>query len=290
MFEFRRGYYPELEWAASPGSFQQSIAGVLELILRSWAPFQQFAEEVTGQSVPLFQRIDQAGYLLPLDERVLADADTLLVFGTDLPRAELEPSPEEIEAVRQFLAREGTCLVVGPHHDIGRSDDPREREEEYLHHGDIATPRRQRFGGYTRALLKGLGVPVDNRWGLRSAVVPGTGDITPLSVMRDLDTRGFLAGVTVFNFHPHLPHYAVTTDDPKSIHVLATRPIDMTRPPHPFTQAGNREFNAVVWTPPDGTRAGDVLVADSTLFNALYGVTDSLKQFWRNVAMGGGAP
>jgi hypothetical protein len=29
--------------------------------------------------------------------------------------------------------------------------------------------------------------------------------------MRDLDTRGFLAGVTTFNFHLHLPHYALTT-------------------------------------------------------------------------------
>ncbi|XXY45755.1 hypothetical protein WME91_37715 [Sorangium sp. So ce269] len=289
MFEFRRVFFPEFEWAASPLSFQQGIAGVLELILRTWAPFQQFAEEVTGQPVPLFQGIDQAGYRLPLDERVLADTDTLLVFGTEILRAQMEPSPDEIEAVRRFLAREGTCLIVGPHHDIGRSDDPQEREKEFHHHGDVATPRRQRFGGYARALLKGLGVPVENRWGLRSALVPGTRDVTPLSVMRDLDTRGFLAGVTVFNYHPHLPHYAVTTDDAKSVHVLARRPIDMTRPPHPFTEAGNREFNAVVWMPPGGALAGDVLVADSTLFSSLYGVTDSLKQLWRNIMSGGGA-
>ena len=31
----------------------------------------------------MFQRVDQAGFALPLDERVLADADTLLVFGLD---------------------------------------------------------------------------------------------------------------------------------------------------------------------------------------------------------------
>jgi hypothetical protein len=34
-------------------------------------------------TVPVFQRIDQAGFKLPLDERVLADTDTLLVFGLD---------------------------------------------------------------------------------------------------------------------------------------------------------------------------------------------------------------
>ena len=34
-------------------------------------------------AVPVFQRIDQAGFKLPLDERVLADADTLFVFGLD---------------------------------------------------------------------------------------------------------------------------------------------------------------------------------------------------------------
>ena len=55
--------------------------------------------------------------------------------------------------------------------------------------------------------------------------------------------------VTTFNFHPHLPHYAVTTDDTKSIVILAKQPIDLTRP-HPFTEAGNREFNCFLWMPP----------------------------------------
>jgi hypothetical protein len=36
---------------------------------------------------------------------------------------------------------------------------------EYLHHGDPLVPRQQRFGLYTRSLVKGLGVPVENRWG-----------------------------------------------------------------------------------------------------------------------------
>src|SRR5262249_31936163 len=126
-------------------------AGSLELFFRAWWPFQELVQATTGYVVPVFQRVDQAGYRLPLDERVLADADTLLVFGLDLYRTHQEAAPEEIEAVREFLAREGTVLVIGPHHDVGRSDDPREQEEEYLHHGDPLVPRRQRFGTYTRS-------------------------------------------------------------------------------------------------------------------------------------------
>jgi hypothetical protein len=163
-------------------------------------------------------------------------------------------------------------------------------------------PRQQRFGGYTRALMKGLGIPVENQWGLRPAVVPlsstaasqldkegaisGTPAptrIAPLSVAKDLDTRGWLNGVRNFNFHMHLPHYAVTTDDARAAHVLARQPIDLSRP-HPFTNAGNTEFNALVWVPPGGGRAGDVLVVDSTVFSTLFGADESLERFWKNLA------
>ncbi len=86
-----------------------------------------------------------------------------------------------------------------------------------------------------------------------------------------------------FNFHPHLPHYAVTTDQPDVVHVLARQPIDLARP-HPFTDAGDTEFNAFLWMPPAGERAGDVLLADSTVFSSLFGGDESLRNFWRNVA------
>ena len=117
----------------------------------------------------------------------------------------------------------------------------------------------------------------------RPAVVEGTRQIAPLTAMRDLDTRGWLKGVTSFNFHMHLPHYALTTDDTHSIHVLATQPIDLSKA-HPFTDAGNREFNTFVWMPPSGTRAGDVLLADSTIFSTLFAGDESLEQFWKNIA------
>ena len=79
---------------------------------------------------------------------------------------------------------------------------------EYKHHGDELVPRQQRFGQYTRSLMKGLEVPVLNQFGLRPAVVQGTDQIAPLSINKDLDELGLLNGVTTFNFHLHLPHYA----------------------------------------------------------------------------------
>jgi hypothetical protein len=54
--------------------------------------------------------------------------------------------------------------------------------------------------------------------------------------------------------------------------------------PHPFTQAGNREFNMLLWMPPDAERAGDIVFADSTVFTTLFGGTESLENFWRNLA------
>src|SRR5204863_2210990 len=141
---------------------------------------------------------------------------TLMVFGLDHMVTEQEAAPEEIDAVRQFLTREGTCLILGPHHDVGVSLDLNQRALEYAHHGDPLVPRQQRFGKYTRSLMKGLGVPVENQYGLRPAVVPGTRKIAPLSVERDLDPRGWLNGVTSFNFHQHLPHYALTVPDSAS--------------------------------------------------------------------------
>ncbi|MGC1598504.1 MAG: hypothetical protein WA774_24360, partial [Candidatus Acidiferrales bacterium] len=89
--------------------------------------------------------------------------------------------------------------------------------------------------------------------------------------------------VTTFNFHPHLPHYAVTTDDARSVHVLSRQPIDLDRP-HPFTAAGNTEFNSFIWMPPKNERAGHILLADSTIFTTLFGGTDSLEKFWKNLA------
>ncbi len=63
MTEVRRVLWPDYEapqW--SPARFQQGIQGSLELFFRSWTSFQRVVEEATGHVVPVFQRVDQAGY------------------------------------------------------------------------------------------------------------------------------------------------------------------------------------------------------------------------------------
>jgi hypothetical protein len=263
--------------------FLQGIAGTLELFHRSALSFQQIAGEATGHPVAVFQRIDQAGFMLPIDERILADTDTLMVFGLDHLPSGQEAAPAEIAALREWLGREGTCLLLAPHHDVGFTDDLEQRQVEYKHHGDRLVPRQQRFGLYTRSLMQALEVPVMNQWGLRPAVAPGTrSDIAPLTANRDLDAKGLLERVTTFNFHPHLPHYALI-GDAKSVRVLGRQPVDVGRP-HPFVDAGNTEFNVLLWMPPDTGRAGDILMADSTHFTTLFGGTDSLASFWKNLS------
>jgi hypothetical protein len=281
MTEVRRVAWPAYEgpeWTHD--SFLQGIAGTLELFHRSTLDFQRVAEGATGHPVAVYQRVDQAGFQHPIDERLLEDTDTLLVFGLDHVPSEQHVAPQEIEAIREWLGREDSCLLVAPHHDVGASDDPQLRQVEYRHHRDALVPRRQRFGTSTRDIMKGLGIPVMNRWGLRPALVPGTKDIAPLVARRDVDSLGLLAGVDTFNFHPHLPQYDVTGG---GIEVLARQPIDLERP-HPFTDAGNREINVLLWMPPAGGRAGHVLLADSTHFTTLFGGTASLARFWHNLA------
>ncbi|MBU8809090.1 hypothetical protein KL953_09290 [Mycolicibacterium goodii] len=284
MTEVRNVLWPSYETPEyDAAQFLQGIAGTLELFHRSTLAFQELAGSVTEHPVAVFQRIDQAGYKLPIDEGILDDCDTLMVFGLDHLLSEQEADPEEIEAIQNWLRREGTCLLLAPHHDVGFSDDFDQRQMEYLHHGDPLVPRQQRFGQYTRSLMTALGVPVHNTWGLRPAVVPGTTEIAQLSGNHDLDSLGLLANVTTFNFHPHLPHYELTAPEGDALRVLGRQRVDPNRP-HPFTAAGNAEFNALIWMPPAADRAGDIVLVDSTNFTTLFGGTDSLRNFWNNLA------
>jgi hypothetical protein len=273
--------YEKPEWG--PAQFPQGVAGTLELFHRSAINFQRLAGEVTGHPVAVFQRVDQAGFRLPIDERILADTDTLLVFGLDHLQSGEECTPEEGTTIRRWLEREGTCLLLAPHHDVGFTDDLDQRQMEYVHHGDRLVPRQQRFTQYGRSLMKALGIPVHNRWGLCPARVRGTNEIAPLTTFRDLDKPGLLRDVTALSFHRHLPHYEITEKDSKTIRLLACQPIELERP-HPFTAAGNTQFNCLLWMPPEKQRAGDIVLVDSTHFTTLFGVTESLKNFWRNVA------
>ncbi|MFA4082902.1 hypothetical protein ONA92_14460 [Mycobacteroides salmoniphilum] len=264
-------------------NFLQGIAGTLELFHRSTLDFQSVAEAATGHPVAVFQRIDQAGYRLPIDERILDDTDTLMVFGLDHLLSQQEAAPEEIAAIIEWLQREGTCLLLAPHHDVGFTEDYAQRQVEYEHHGDRLVPRQQRFSQYTRSLMRALDVPVHNTWGLRPAVVEGTTQIAPLNGFRDLDGARLLDNVTTLNFHPHLPHYQLTAQEGSDLRVLGRQQVDPNRP-HPFTAAGNTEFNAVIWMPPAGKRSGDIVLIDSTHFTTLFGGTDSLRNLWHNLA------
>ncbi len=281
--EVRRVAWPAYETPEyDAANFLQGIDGTLELFHRSTLSFQELAGEVTGHPVAVFQRVDQAGYRLPIDDRILADTDTLMVFGLDHLAADEHAGADEIAAIKQWLRREGTCLLLAPHHDVGFTDDLEQRQIEYLHHGDALVPRQQRFGEYTRSLMTALDVPVHNKWGLRPAVVEGTNAIAPLTGFPDLDAPGLLSEVTTLNFHPHLPHYELTAPESESLRVLGRQRVDPNRP-HPFTSAGNTEFNSLIWMPPTGERAGDIVLVDSTHFTTLFGGTESLKFFWRNL-------
>jgi hypothetical protein len=284
MTEVRNVAWPSYETTEYDAAhFLQGIAGTLELFHRSTLAFQELAGQATGHPVAVFQRIDQAGYQLPIDERILSDTDTLMVFGLDHLLSEQQATAQEIDAIQDWLKREGTCLLLAPHHDVGFTDDFQQRQVEYAHHGDRLVPRQQRFGEYTRSLMKALDVPITNTWGLRPAVVKGTNEIAPLTAFRDLDTPRLLDNVTTFNFHPHLPHYQLTEPESDSVRVLGRQLVDPDRP-HPFTEAGNTEFNALIWLPPSGQRAGDIVLVDSTNFTTLFGGTDSLRNLWQNLA------
>ena len=90
------------------------------------ARFQEIVGEATGHPVAVYQRIDQAGYRLPIDERILADTDTLMVFGLDhlVSEQEAEPGGDRGHP-RVAASAKGTCLLLAPHHDVGFTERPR---------------------------------------------------------------------------------------------------------------------------------------------------------------------
>ena len=235
MTEVRRVAWPNYEQPEySEKAFLQGISGTLELFHLSTVRFQTIVGQVTGQPVVVYQRIDQAGQKLPIDERILADTDTLMVFGLDHMITEQEAAPEEIEALKQFLTRDGTCLMIGPHHDVGASQDVKRLQMEYTHHGDPLVPRQQRFGLYTRSLMKGLGVPVENRFGLRPAVVKDTNQITPLTAMTRSRQARLARERADLQFSPALA--SLCADDGRyecnSCSCSTTRRFDQTAPFH----------------------------------------------------------
>ena len=92
--------YEKPQW--SEREFLQGIAGTLELFHLSTVRFQNIVGEATGQPVVVYQRVDQAGQRLPVDEAILGDTDTMMIFGLDHMITEQEASAEEVERCENF--------------------------------------------------------------------------------------------------------------------------------------------------------------------------------------------
>jgi hypothetical protein len=288
LFEGRRILYPALEDLSDPARFDQSVAGFLDNILkRNFAAFVEQASTQTGHPVIEDMRTTADGKHTPIDANLLDGADTLIILSYDSFRTRQQVNAEEVTAVRNFLSNADHVVAVCPHHDIGDVPDVPHDERvklqtaAFLHHGDKAIPPQQRIGGLARSLLAGLGVPVENRFGLRPAK-NDDGSPAAIEADRGIDRLGLLNGVNALNLHPHLPHMERLGDAVIKLDVLVRQPIDLKAPPHPFTRNGRTNFDALLQSKPD-VFAGTLLVADGTLWASVFGGVDNLRQLWSNV-------
>ena len=284
MTEVRNVLWPAYETPeCEEAHFLQGIAGTLELFHRSTLSFQDIAGEVTGHPVAVFQRVDQAGYKLPIDERILADTDTLMVFGLDHLLAEQEAAPEEIEASAEWLQPRRYLSAAWPASRCRLHRRPRATPD------GIPAPRRPARAAPAAvqpvhaSLMKALDVPVHNTGACARPSCEGTKDIAPLTDLRDLDA----ADCSTTSRHSTSTSTCRTTNSPprRVTACACSAPAVDPHRPHPFTAAGNNEFNALMWMPPNGQRCGDIVLIDSTHFTTLFGGTDSLRRLWRNLAL-----
>ncbi|EIF34911.1 hypothetical protein BCh11DRAFT_02720 [Burkholderia sp. Ch1-1] len=287
LFESRRMVFPRFHELSNPSQFEQSVAGFLDHIMkRNFTAFVDLAATLTGQSVTEIERVADDGLLTPLDAHLLRGVDTLIVISFDSLRTAQDAESEEIEALKTFLEQPDHLAFICPHHDIGDVTDLPESEQlprqiaEFQHHGDTTIPPRQRFGGFARSLLAGLGVPVENRFGLRPAA-EADGSPAPIEAETSLDRLGLLHKVSTFNRHPHLPQLERLGDAVRKLDVLARQRVDPTAPPHPFT-LDRATFDALLQSRPD-TFIGSLLVSDTTLWSSTAGGVDSLRELWTNV-------
>jgi hypothetical protein len=286
LFEVRRLFWPQYEVLGDPECHDQGIEGFLEQIfLANFRRFTQMSQAWTGKPVQIVHRRSQAGMVL-LAENWLSQIDTLIIISFDGPRSDQKATPAEVTAIEEFLDDPAHTVFVCPHHDIGDTQDlpaqdaDSRRELEFYHHGDKAVPGQQRFGGFARSLMQGLGLPIQNRFGLRPA---RTSDGTPAPVeVTSADRRGLLTGVLTLNAHPHLPHFERLEGSRELLEVLVQQRIDPGAPPHPFYTAGHTHFDAMLQARPAAV-AGCLIVADATLWSSAAGGLESLERLWRNV-------
>jgi hypothetical protein len=172
LFESRRMLYPRFEEFSDPARFDQGIGGFLDHIMK--ANFAEFLTQASAQtSCPVveIERVGADGVEVPLSGAMLGATDTLIVISFDSIRTGQQAGGAETAAVRAFLDDPDHLVFVCPHHSVGDADNlsdaerMRLQERDFLHHGHRTIPPEQRFGGFGRSLLAGLGVPVENRFG-----------------------------------------------------------------------------------------------------------------------------
>jgi hypothetical protein len=284
LFEVRRLFWPAYETLAGPAD-GQGIDGFLEAIfLRNFARFGEQVAVTTGRPPRLVQRRTSAGDT-PLDAALLDQVDTLIVISFDTQHSGQAASETEIAAVRAFLARPEAMLFVCPHHDVGDTeglapDAALARQvAEFHHHGDIALPGQQRFGGFGLSLMAGLGAPIRNRFGLRPAQAEN-GDPAPFIEVAE-DRFGLLAEVPYLNLHPHLPHYERLDAGADALEVLARLTVHAEAPVHPVMPPGGA-FDAILQSRPEAG-LGRLAVCDATLWSSTAGGLNGLQMLWKNV-------
>jgi hypothetical protein len=279
--------YPRFEELSDPAKFDQGVGGFLDHIMKgNFAAFVELAEASSGRRVRQIERVLDDGTVTALDADTLAEPDTLIIISFDSLRTNQAAGEREIAAVRAFLDQPDHLVFVCPHHSIGdvpdlpRAEQMQSQLEAFRHHGDRTIPPRQRFGGFARSLLAGLGVPVENRFGLHPAA-EDDGSASPIEVEASLDRLALLRGVETFNVHPHLPQLERLGAAAAKLDVLARQRIDPKATPHPFARQ-RKTFDALLQSGP-ATFPGTLLVGDATLFSSTAGGTGSLRRLWSNV-------
>jgi hypothetical protein len=288
LFELRRLQWPKFEALSDTEHFNQGIAGFFEhILLQNYSLFREDMRIRSGNVVRIVERCASDGKVTLLDGDLLDGLDILIIVSFDSQRTGQHPNESELAAIRKFLDDPSHTLFVCPHHDIGNVDgvpasEIMERQEvEFRHHGELGIPGQQRLGGFAKALLRDLGVPVSNNFGLRPAKMRD-GSPAPIQINSQADRFNLLQGVSTFHLHPHLPHLEMLGDSPQKMDVLVQQPIDLEAPPHPFVQQGRKTFDALLQSKPN-VFAGRLLICDATLWTSTNGGLASLRQFWANV-------
>jgi hypothetical protein len=287
LFELRRLQWPKYEDLADVEQFNQGIAGFLDnILLRNYSQFREDMRLRQGNVVRIVERCTSEGKSTLLDGDFLDSVDILIIVSFDSQRTGQHPNESEVGAVRKFLDDPGHTLFVCPHHDIGNVEGVPAgevlavQEAEFHHHGDLGVPGQQRLGGFAKSLLRDLGVPVSNRFGLRPAKNQD-GSPAPIRINSKADRFNLLQGVKSLHLHPHLPHFEMLGDSPHKFDVLVEQLIDLQALPHPFIKQGRTTFDALLQTKPN-VFGGRLLVCDATLWTSTNGGLGSLRQFWTN--------